>query len=88
MNSAQIDRPATSTATDLDVIQLLLNGWAILYAPASRTLVMFGKYGNTVGVSMETFVNLRSEGIVSHVNTKLEGHRLLHGRVDFYRLKG
>ena len=71
------------------VLDILKAGGTICYAPVSGGLVLIDHKGEMpamVRLSMAYFINLRSNGLVELTDHMDQGHHILHGKVDFYKI--
>lgn len=59
------------------------------YAPISGGLILMlkGERLTDVPYTMLEFLNLREKTAIVHAGYMGQGHHILHGRVDFYKLK-
>jgi len=76
----------TSDLTDFSVIQLLHEGWHIVYCPVGGGVIMCRGQFETERLSIQTFLDLREAKVIYHSYTLGQGHHIFHGGVDTYRL--
>ncbi len=69
------------------VLEAIMAGATICYAPVSGGLILLKKGGERAEVqpTMEEFLEFRSQNKIKHVGTMRQGHHIFHGRVDFYK---
>ena len=72
------------TMSERRLSALVRDGWQIHYAPVSGRLCRYREGDYVQDVSISEFIEAKASGEIVKVDEMMQGHSMLHGRVDFY----